>query len=59
MTRSPINFELIRREMYVSKAWRAHSTFTPEEVAHVTTLNNTSIGTLHTITVCGSLSSLE
>lgn len=39
MTRSPINFELIRREMYVSKAWRAHSTFTPEEVAHVTTLN--------------------
>ena len=25
--------------MYVSKAWQAHSTFTPEEVAHVTKLN--------------------
>lgn len=25
--------------MYVSKAWQAHSSFTPEEVAHVTMLN--------------------
>lgn len=39
MTRPRINFELLRRGRYVSKAWQAHSTFTPEEVAHVTTLN--------------------
>lgn len=30
---------MFRRSMYVSKAWQAHSTFTPEEVAHVTKLN--------------------
>lgn len=34
-----MNYELLRREIYVSKAWQAHSTFTPEEVAHVTKLN--------------------
>lgn len=39
MTRIPVNYELFRRSMYVSKAWQAHSTFTPEEVAHVTKLN--------------------
>lgn len=39
MTRIPVNYELVRRSMYVSKAWQAHSTFTPEEVAHVTMLN--------------------
>lgn len=39
MTRIPGNYELFRRSMYVSKAWQAHSTFTPEEVAHVTKLN--------------------
>lgn len=39
MTRFPINYELLRREIYVSKAWQAHSSFTPEEVAHVTMLN--------------------
>lgn len=39
MTRIPMNYELFRRSMYVSKAWQAHSTFTPEEVAHVTKLN--------------------
>lgn len=39
MTRFPMNYELLRREIYVSKAWQAHSTFTPEEVAHVTKLN--------------------
>lgn len=39
MTRFPINYELFRRSMYVSKAWQAHSSFTPEEVAHVTMLN--------------------
>lgn len=39
MTRIPVNYELFRRSMYVSKAWQAHSTFTPEEVAHVTMLN--------------------
>lgn len=39
MTRIPVNCELFRRSMYVSKAWQAHSTFTPEEVAHVTMLN--------------------
>lgn len=39
MTRIPVNYEFFRRSMYVSKAWQAHSTFTPEEVAHVTTLN--------------------
>lgn len=39
MTRIPVNRELFRRIMYVSKAWQAHSTFTPEEVAHVTKLN--------------------
>ena len=39
MTRIPVNYELFRRSMYVSKAWKAHSTFTPEEVAHVTKLN--------------------
>lgn len=39
MTRIPVNYELFRRCMYVSKAWRAHSSFTPEEVAHVTMLN--------------------
>ena len=33
MTRIPVNYELFRRSMYVSKAWKAHSTFTPEEVA--------------------------
>lgn len=38
MTRFPINYELLRR-IYVSKAWQAHSSFTPEEVAHVTKLN--------------------
>lgn len=39
MTRFPINYEWLRRSIYVSKAWKAHSTFTPEEVAHVTKLN--------------------
>lgn len=39
MTRIPVNYELVRRSMYVSKAWQAHSTFTTEEVAHVTMLN--------------------
>ena len=39
MTRIPVNCELFRRSMYVSKAWQAHSSFTPEEVAHVTMLN--------------------
>lgn len=39
MTRIPVNYELFRRIMYVSKAWKAHSTFTHEEVAHVTKLN--------------------
>ena len=39
MTRFPKNYELFRRSIYVSKAWQAHSTFTPEEVAHVTKLN--------------------
>ena len=39
MTRFPMNYELLRREIYVSKAWQAHSSFTPEEVAHVTMLN--------------------
>ena len=39
MTRFPINYEWLRRSIYVSKAWQAHSTFTPEEVAHVTKLN--------------------
>ena len=39
MTRIPANYELFRRSMYVSKAWQAHSSFTPEEVAHVTMLN--------------------
>lgn len=39
MTRTPVNYELFRRSMYVSKAWQAHSSFTPEEVAHVTMLN--------------------
>lgn len=39
MTRIPVNYELFRRSMYVSKAWQAHSSFTPEEVAHVTMLN--------------------
>ena len=39
MTRLPINYERMRRSMYVSKAWQAHSSFTPEEVAHVTMLN--------------------
>ena len=34
-----MNYELLRREIYVSKAWQAHSSFTPEEVAHVTMLN--------------------
>lgn len=39
MTRISVNYELFRRSMYVSKAWQAHSSFTPEEVAHVTMLN--------------------
>ena len=39
MTRFPINYEWLRRSIYVSKAWQAHSSFTPEEVAHVTKLN--------------------
>ena len=39
MTRLPINYESLRREIYVSKAWQAHSSFTPEEVAHVAMLN--------------------
>ena len=39
MTRIPVNYELFRRSMYVSKAWQAHSSFTPEEMAHVTMLN--------------------
>lgn len=39
MTRIPVNYEFFRRSMYVSKAWQAHSSFTPEEVAHVTMLN--------------------
>lgn len=39
MTRFPMNYELLRRGIYVSKAWQAHSSFTPEEVAHVTMLN--------------------
>ena len=39
MTRIPVNYELFRRSMYVSKAWQAHSSFTPEEVAPVTMLN--------------------
>lgn len=39
MTRIPVNYELFRRSRYVSKAWQAHSSFTPEEVAHVTMLN--------------------
>lgn len=39
MTRIPVNYELFRRSMYVSKAWQARSSFTPEEVAHVTMLN--------------------
>lgn len=39
MTRIPVNYELFRRSMYVSKAWQAHSSFPPEEVAHVTMLN--------------------
>lgn len=39
MTRIPVNYELFRRSMYVSKAWQAHSSFTPEEVTHVTMLN--------------------
>ena len=39
MTRFPMNYELLRRKIYVSKAWQAHSSFTPEEVAHVTMLN--------------------
>ena len=39
MTRIPVNYELFRRSMYVSKAWQAHSSFTPEEVAYVTMLN--------------------
>lgn len=39
MTRIPVNYELFRRSMYVSKAWQAHLSFTPEEVAHVTMLN--------------------
>lgn len=39
MTRIPVNYELFKRSMYVSKAWQAHSSFTPEEVAHVTMLN--------------------
>uniref|UniRef100_UPI003FEEC40C hypothetical protein n=1 Tax=Alloprevotella sp. TaxID=1872471 RepID=UPI003FEEC40C len=39
MTKIPVNYELFRRSMYVSKAWQAHSSFTPEEVAHVTMLN--------------------
>lgn len=39
MTRIPVNYELLRRKIYVSKAWQAHSSFTPEEVAHVTMLN--------------------
>lgn len=39
MTRIPVNYEFFRRSMYVSKAWQAHSTFTPEEVVHVTMLN--------------------
>ena len=39
MTRFPINYEWLRRSIYVSKAWQAHSSSTPEEVAHVTKLN--------------------
>ena len=39
MTRLPINYESLRRGIYVSKAWQARSSFTPEEVAHVTMLN--------------------
>lgn len=39
MTRFPINYEWLRRSIYVSKAWQAHSSFTPEEVARVTMLN--------------------
>lgn len=39
MIRFPMDYELLRREIYVSKAWQAHSSFTPEEVAHVTMLN--------------------
>lgn len=39
MTRIPVNYELFRRSMYVSKTWQTHSSFTPEEVAHVTMLN--------------------
>ena len=39
MTRFPMNYDLLRRGIYVSKAWQAHSSFTPEEVAHVTMLN--------------------
>ena len=39
MTRFPINYEWLRRSIYVSKAWQAHSSFTPEEVAHVAMLN--------------------
>ena len=39
MTRLPINYESLRRGIYVSKAWQAHSSFTPEEVAHVAMLN--------------------
>lgn len=39
MTRIPVNYELFRRSMYVSKAWQVHSSFTPEEVAYVTMLN--------------------
>ena len=39
MTRFPMNYELLRRGIYVSKAWQAHSSFTPEEVARVTMLN--------------------
>ena len=39
MTRIPVNYDLFRRSMYVSKAWHAHSSFTPEEGADVTKLN--------------------
>ena len=39
MTRLPINYESLRRGIYVSKAWQAHSSFTPEEGAHVAMLN--------------------
>ncbi len=39
MTRIPVNYELFRRSMYVSKAWQADSSFPAEDVAHVTMLN--------------------